>query len=349
LARPRHSGFVVQPLSADIQAGRGYWRQEVVRRTLESGVVGGAYRAVVELAVFEKLMDARSEVAGFTDDALRVLIRAQQESRLVNENVVSPESVLLAVIHNPDGAAVRVLRSLCVDPGRVRSQIEEMIIPGPQEVTPGHIALTGGAEEVLKASQREAARLGHGCVGAEHLLLGVIREGRNMAAQILVAMGADLNRVREEVARMAGEGRGASLARWTPPRSAARWLSEQILPAISDITARLSALEGRMGEPAETGDLDLQIERVRREMEAAARVREYERAAELRDQEGILLARRAAHWQEWESIHPKLPGLDEACRQLDDEVHKLRALLRQQGIDPQDGASEPDPARHPFR
>lgn len=116
-------------------------------------------------------------------------------------------------------------------------------------------------------------------------------------------------------------------------------MSGEILPSVSAIDARLSALEDRVGTGADSGDLDRQLEHLRGEKQAAVRAQEYERAAELRDQEKQLLSQNATRQQDWKTAHPSLPDLAETCRQLSNEVKELRALLHQHGIDPHEPAA----------
>jgi chromosome segregation ATPase len=115
-----------------------------------------------------------------------------------------------------------------------------------------------------------------------------------------------------------------------------RRLLTQLQGRINAIDSRLSAAEQRVGTGADTRELDQQIERVRGERQAAADAQEYEQAASLRDQERQLLAEKAAHQQEWDDAHTSLPRLAERCSQLSEELDRLRALLRQHGIEPED-------------
>ncbi|MGI8415065.1 MAG: Clp protease N-terminal domain-containing protein, partial [Nakamurella sp.] len=220
----------------------------------------------------------------FTDRARRVVVLAQEEARMLNHNSIGTEHILLGLIHEGEGVAAQALESLGVALEGARAQVEE-IVGHDQQAPSGHIPFTPRAKKVLELSLRESLQLGHDYIGTEHLLLGLIREGEGVAAQVLVGLGVDLNRVRQRVLQLLSghSGRGASIAQAVPPRSTEQRLSRQILPRISAIDARLSAMEGRVGTGAETGDLDRQIEHIRGEKEAAVRTQEYERAAELRD------------------------------------------------------------------
>ena len=105
---------------------------------------------------------------------------------------------------------------------------------------------------------------------------------------------------------------------------------------LEEVERRLAAIEQRVGTGPDTSDLDEQIDRVRGERHAAVDAQEYEQAASLRDREKELLASKAARQEQWAAGHPALPDLAERCQQLTDEIERLRALLRQHGIDPQD-------------
>jgi len=134
----------------------------------------------------------------FTDRARRVVVLAQEEARALNHNYIGTEHVLLGLVREEDGVACRALDALDVSLHTVRTQVERIIGPGAAPVS-GHIPFTPRAKRVLELSLREALQLGHSYIGTEHLLLGMIREGEGVACQVLVKLGADLNRVRQQV------------------------------------------------------------------------------------------------------------------------------------------------------
>ena len=111
-----------------------------------------------------------------------------------------------------------------------------------------------------------------------------------------------------------------------------------VVARVNAIDSRLSAVEQRVGTGPDTGDLDQQIEQVQRDRQAAADAQEYEQAASLRDREKELLAEKASRQQQWAAVHPGLPSLAEKLRRLSDEVERLRALLREPGVEPEAGA-----------
>ncbi|GAA5103378.1 hypothetical protein GCM10023319_71170 [Nocardia iowensis] len=134
----------------------------------------------------------------FTDRARRVVVLAQEEARMLNHNYIGTEHILLGLIHEGEGVAAKTLESLGISLEGVRSQVEEIIGEGGQAPS-GYIPFTPRAKKVLELSLREALQLGHNYIGTEHILLGTIREGDGVAAQVLVKLGADLNRVRQQV------------------------------------------------------------------------------------------------------------------------------------------------------
>src|SRR5512146_592945 len=137
----------------------------------------------------------------FTDRARRVVVLAQEEARMLNHNYIGTEHILLGLIHEGEGVAAKSLESLGISLEGVRSQVEEIIGQG-QQAPSGHIPFTPRAKKVLELSLREALQLGHNYIGTEHILLGLIREGDGVAAQVLVKLGADLNRVRQQVIQL---------------------------------------------------------------------------------------------------------------------------------------------------
>ena len=270
----------------------------------------------------------------FTDRARRVVVLAQDEARMLNHNYIGTEHILLGLLHEGEGVAAKALESLGISLDAVRQQVEEIIGQG-QQAPSGHIPFTPRAKKVLELSLRESLQLGHNYIGTEHILLGLIREGDGVAAQVLVRLGADRNRVRQQVIQLLHGHQGKEPV---SARSAEREL--RLLPAVQarleEVEQRLAAIEQRVGTGPDTSDLDDQIDRVRLERHGAAGAQKYEQAASLRDRENELLASKAARQEQWAAAHPALPVLAERCQQLAAEVERLSALLREHGIDPQD-------------
>jgi ATP-dependent Clp protease ATP-binding subunit ClpC len=145
----------------------------------------------------------------FTDRARRVVVLAQEEARLLNHNYIGTEHILLGLIHEGEGVAAKALESLGISLEAVRNQVEEIIGQGGSSPS-GHIPFTPRAKKVLELSLREALQLGHNYIGTEHILLGLIREGEGVAAQVLVKLGADLSRVRQQVIQLLSGYSGSS-------------------------------------------------------------------------------------------------------------------------------------------
>src|SRR5690625_2373256 len=137
----------------------------------------------------------------FTDRARRVVVLAQEEARMLSHNYIGTEHILLGLIHEGEGVAAKALESLDISLEGVRGQVEDVIGQGQQSPS-GHIPFTPRAKKVLELSLREALQLGHNYIGTEHILLGLIREGEGVAAQVLTKLGADLNRVRQQVIQL---------------------------------------------------------------------------------------------------------------------------------------------------
>lgn len=147
----------------------------------------------------------------FTDRARRVVVLAQEEAKMLNHNYIGTEHILLGLIHEGEGVAAKALESLGISLDAVREQVQDIIGQGQQQPT-GHIPFTPRAKKVLELSLREALQLGHNYIGTEHILLGLIREGEGVAAQVLVKLGADLNRVRQQVIQLLSGYQGKETA-----------------------------------------------------------------------------------------------------------------------------------------
>ncbi|MEV0462016.1 ATP-dependent Clp protease ATP-binding subunit [Nocardia tengchongensis] len=181
----------------------------------------------------------------FTDRARRVVVLAQEEARMLNHNYIGTEHILLGLIHEGEGVAAKSLESLGISLEGVRSQVEEIIGQG-QQAPSGHIPFTPRAKKVLELSLREALQLGHNYIGTEHILLGLIREGEGVAAQVLVKLGADLNRVRQQVIQLLSGYQGKE------PVEGAGTRGEQGTPSTSLVLDQFgrnltqAALEGKL-------------------------------------------------------------------------------------------------------
>jgi len=139
----------------------------------------------------------------FTDRARNVVVLAQDEARMLNHNYIGTEHILLGLIHESQGLAAHALTSLGIGLEPARQRVAEIVGRGKKSPS-GHIPFTPRAKKILEFSLREALQLGHNYIGTEHILLGLIREGEGegVAVEVLVNLGADLKRVRQEVIQL---------------------------------------------------------------------------------------------------------------------------------------------------
>ncbi len=137
----------------------------------------------------------------FTDRARRVVVLAQDEARGLKHNYIGTEHLLLGLISEGEGVAAKALETMDIKGEAVRASVIEIIGEGEKPVE-GHIPFTPRAKRVFELSLREALQLGHNYIGTEHLLLGLLKEGEGVAAQVLTKQGADLAQVRQTVIQM---------------------------------------------------------------------------------------------------------------------------------------------------
>jgi ATP-dependent Clp protease ATP-binding subunit ClpA len=273
----------------------------------------------------------------FTDRARRVVVLAEEEARMLNHNYIGTEHILLGLIHEGEGVAAKALDSLGISLDVVRQQVEEIIGQGQQTPSDG-IPVTPRAKKVFELSLRESLQLGHQYVGTEHILLALIREGDGVAAQVLVKLGADLNRVRQQVIQLlhgyqgkdpASAGEGSQLGKRARARP-----SEHTPTRIELLDRRLAAIERWVGLRPDLDDLDQEIAQVCQEKEAAADRQDFEVAAELRDRETQLRAARAGREKEWAEAAAGRQSLAAEFGRVNAELDRLRAILREHGIAP---------------
>jgi ATP-dependent Clp protease ATP-binding subunit ClpC len=185
----------------------------------------------------------------FTDRARRVVVLAQEEARMLKHDYIGTEHILLGLIHEGDGVAAKALGAIGIPPQDVRSHLVEIMGRG-QDPPHGHIPFTPRAKKVLELSLREALQLGHNYIGAEHLLLGLIREGEGVGVQVLSRLGADLQQVRQQVEEQTMEGAEAAFGR--PLGAGATDLGpvvegmDRIERKLDDVAERLSTIEHRI-------------------------------------------------------------------------------------------------------
>jgi ATP-dependent Clp protease ATP-binding subunit ClpC len=204
----------------------------------------------------------------FTVRARRAVVLAQEEASLLNHNYIGTEHLLLGLIHEGEGTAAEALRAFRIELGPVRQRLAE-ITPKGTELRPGHFPFTPRSKKVLDHALREAQRLGHGYMGTEHLLLGILREPDGLAAQILVGLDVDLEQVRGRVLELAPGRPGERPEELTPDdlimAAEGRTLSsaalegvvdrqsEEILRRLDAVAARLSVIERHLAVGSEPG------------------------------------------------------------------------------------------------
>jgi ATP-dependent Clp protease ATP-binding subunit ClpC len=266
----------------------------------------------------------------FTDRARRVVVLAQEEARMLDHNYIGTEHILLGLIHESEGVAGKALETMGISLDAVRREVTEIIGRGKQPPS-GHIPFTPRAKTVLELSLKEALQLGHNHIGTEHILLGLVREGDGVAAQVLVKMGADPNRVRQQVIQLL-HGRVSDEPAAGPAAFAEGTMMEDIGRRLAAIDGRLAAIERHLGieeEPLrkELRKLEEEIARVRKQKEAAIEAQDFERSAGLRDTEKLLVRRRADTEKQWlaerrqaqAAADDSPPGADDPRRELGDE------------------------------
>jgi ATP-dependent Clp protease ATP-binding subunit ClpC len=211
--------------------------EQICRCSVTLALANGVQAEQARKTMFEK----------FTDRARRVVVLAQEEARMLNHDYIGTEHILLGLIHEGEGAAAKALNGIGISLEQVRQQVEEII--GTGRISPsGQIPFTPRAKKVLELSYREALHLRHNYIGTEHILLGLLREGDGVAAQVLVKLGADLDRVRQQVIALLSAGQhnedisGYEEAT-TPPFVAGPTLLGEILSILRDIARRVEKIE----------------------------------------------------------------------------------------------------------
>jgi hypothetical protein len=266
----------------------------------------------------------------FTDRARRVVVLAQEEARMLDHNYIGTEHILLGLVREGEGVAAKALDGLGVELDAVRQHVEDMIGRGAGAPS-AHIPFTPRSKKILELSLSESRRLGHSYIGTEHILLALVREGEGVAAQVLVRLGADLDRVRHEVVHVL-HGQAAGLPRDVAPGP------EPSPRGLAELDQRLAAVEHWIGIELDLNEDDQEIARLRQARQSAVEEKEFEVAAGLRDQEKEVLRRRREREAEWRAALAERQSLAQQVGQLAAEVERLAGLLRQHEIDPGDRA-----------
>jgi ATP-dependent Clp protease ATP-binding subunit ClpA len=186
----------------------------------------------------------------FTDRARRVVVLAQEEARRMQHNYIGTEHILLALIGEGNGVAFRILDRLGMSIDGTREEVKAMVGTGTGAPS-GHIPFTPRAKKTLELSLREALQLQHNYIGTEHILLGVIREGEGIGAQVLKQHSADLATIRTEVVDLLAtyQPEGARRTRWLR-RGAVPTVSEPGKPGMSTELRTTPAADSSLTEAA---------------------------------------------------------------------------------------------------
>ena len=233
----------------------------------------------------------------FTNQARRVVVLAQEESRILNHNYIGTEHLVLGLLHEGRGTGAQALESVGITLEAVRREVESRVGRG-NEQSAGHIPFTPRAKKSLELSLRESLALGQNYIGTGHLLLGLLRKGDGVGVEVLVSLGADLNAVRGRVIELLNddaERESVPQERSRPQRVERE--AGSVLALLDTIDTRLSAIERHLGltrpVPRELRVLDQRIAKVAGAKEEAIERQDFEEAASLRDQEKQLRAERA--------------------------------------------------------
>ncbi len=246
----------------------------------------------------------------FTDRARRVVVLAQDEARELGHGFVGPEHLLLGLLAEGEGIAALALESLGISLEEARDRVEEIAGRG-QDAPTGHIPFTPPAKQVLERALREALQLGHHYIGTEHLLLSLLAEGDDIAAQVLAGRGASYAQVRERVLALL-------TGRYEQADPKTRLVRLPVPVGLADATEQLRQVQRQKTAAFEAGDLDS--------------------AAALREREKQLRAEKLRLEHEWAAgvdVRAVIAENQRVHRELD----RLRDLLRQHGIEPDGGTA----------
>jgi ATP-dependent Clp protease ATP-binding subunit ClpA len=263
----------------------------------------------------------------FTERARRAVVLAQEEARKLDHGYIGTEHLLLGLVREGEGVAAKALESLGISLTAVRERVVASVGRGERPPS-GHIPFTERAKRVLELSLRESGQLGHRYIGTEHILLGLAREEGGVAAQVLTGLGADLDRVRQQVIELLQGDQGEQ-----PPSEPPR--REDPLARLELLDLRLAVIERWVGMRPRLDELDEEIARVRRNKEAAIDAQDFEDAVVLRDREKELMTEKDDKEKEWTAG----PALADEVGRLSAELSRLRSILRDHGIEPGGGAA----------
>ena len=219
----------------------------------------------------------------FTDRARKVLQLANQEAQRFKHEYIGTEHILLGLVKEGTGVAVNVLKNLDTNPEKIRREVEQIVLAGPEMVTIGKLPQTPRAKKVIEFAIEEARNLNHNYVGTEHLLLGLLREEEGVAAQVLMNLGLRLETVREEVLTLLGQSSNFNIAFSDEPLP----LSEVEAPNLPDEVRRV------------VESFDQLIDQLGHFKETAVSVQDFEKAARIRDQQDKIRREKTTFIRMW--------------------------------------------------
>jgi prophage maintenance system killer protein len=258
----------------------------------------------------------------FTDRARRAVHLARDEALLLRHDHVGTEHLLLGLLYEGEGVAAHVLESLGISREDVRGQVDEIIGHG-QSPPRGDIPFTPAARRALRLALQESLQLGHRYIGTEHVLLGLLREAEGVAAQVLNRLGADHARVRDRTLDLLAGRRGPADPQAEPagpavPAAPVSPAGPAVPAGLARVTEQLAQLQRQRQAALDAGDLDT--------------------AAALRDRERQLLADKLRLEHRW-TADVDVQAVIADNQRLHRELDRLRDLLRQHGIEPDDGTA----------
>lgn len=264
----------------------------------------------------------------FTERARRAVVLANEEARLLGHDQIGTEHILLGLLREGSGVGGRALRSLDITLEEAREQVSAAV--GAGSGTSAHIAFTQRAKTTLERALREALQLGHEYIGTEHILLGLLRDEKDSAVQIIAGLGADRAAVRWRVLQLVPSGPGTPrVAGSASPGSRVRLRpDDETMAQFDTLDSRLTAIEQWVGVAPGLAELDHELMRVRQEKEAAIDAHDYRAAEDLSETETELLLdrdRRVHGWAGQLTLAAEVAELRAEVAQLSVEVGRLRA------------------------
>jgi Clp amino terminal domain, pathogenicity island component len=264
----------------------------------------------------------------FTDRARRAVVLANEEARLLGHDQIGTEHILLGLLREGGGVGGRALRSLDISLEEAREHVSAAVGAGSGKSA--HIPFTQRAKTALERALREALQLGHEYIGTEHILLGLLRDEKDSAVQIIAELGADRAAVRWRVLQLVpGEFASSRVPPAASPGPRVRVRpDDETTVQFDTLDSRLTAIEQWVGVAPGLAELDHELMRVRQDKETAIDAHDYRTAEDLSETETELLLdrdRRVRGWAGQPTLAAEVAELRSEVAQLSAEVARLRA------------------------